>query len=567
MLGSVAMLWFLLPPPLFTDSIHVFRAAARWPDIPPDAGPAHQITRIGLLLPAWAAQEIAGSGQLTYYAISAVLTGLCPVGCYLAGRALFGDRIGIAAAVVLLVHPFFTVVDPYVRSVNASTGGIMPDAPAAGLFAGGTAAIVAAARRHGRARTALLVTAGLLLGAAALCREFVVLMYPAIPCFLWLLGVPLRRVVTVAVPVAGVAAAAMVHNARVFGDALAPLRASQAVADGGPGTSRSAALARFAEAMVAEHRLGVLFPVALLVAVVGWAVTRDRRLALTLVWFLALWVPLTLLSGVLDPSDPAFDWGHLPRYWTPVFPPLLIGALGAGTLLLRGVRPDAGGGPGLAPRRGARTTGRADMPVSAGAATGTAVLVAVLAAAYLVPAVGAIGTVRRDRAWNELRTWLASRPDLPLLWTDSYTAQTLRFYTRSPLGRPLWRGRVKTFRARRHRLPSAVRGGPLLHSRQGARVPPSRAAGWRPLWRSSDGTTLSIWIRPAAPAPQAAARAAVSPATGPPPTGPADAAPRRDDDAPGRGGAPGRGAGPLRGGPPGGGAPAPGPRQAPTAPR
>lgn len=472
---AVAMLWLVLPPPIFTDSIHVFRAAGYWPAIPAHAAPAHQMTRIGLLLPAAAAQWILGSDQVAYYATSASLMGLFAAGCYLAGRALFGDRAGLAAVFLILIHPLFTVVDPYVERVGAATGGIFPDAPGAGLFALGVAALVVAARRAGRVQTGLLIAAGVGFGAAYLCREFIVFMYIAVPVFFWLLGIRWWRVVWVAGATAVVGALSLVHNAIVFHDPLATLHASEEVASGGPAVSRLVAVGRFFEAMLTAHWMGLFFLIGLALTVVGWAVTRDRRLALALVWFLSLWVPLTLMGGVLNPHDPAFDWGFLARYWTPVYPPMVIGGLGATALLVRRV-----------PTRSSRAA-------IAGA------LVAFFGIAYLLPAARALYGVRGDVAWDELRGWLAGRQDITSIWTDSYSAQTLVFYTRSPLGTPLWRGRVETFRHQRPRVPDDVGAGPLLQTRYGARQGPSEATGWRLLWRSSDNTTLSVWVHTPVP--------------------------------------------------------------------
>lgn len=479
---GVAMLWLLLPPPLFTDSIQVFRAAGYWPDIPANAAPAHQMVRIGLLLPAAAAQWIFGPDQVAYYATSALLMSLFTAGCYLAGRALFGDRVGLAAVFLILVHPLFTVVDPYVERVGVSTGGIFPDAPAAGLFALGVAALVVAARRRGRPQTRLLLAAGTVFGAAYLCREFIVFMYVAVPFFFLLLGLRLRRLVWVAGAMAAVLAFSLVHNAFVFHDAFASLHAAEGVAEGGTGTTRRAALGRFFEAMLSAHWMGVFFLIGLALTVVGWAVTGDRRLALALVWFLSLWVPLTLMGGVLNPHDPAFDWGFLPRYWIPIYPPMVIGGVGATVLLVRRIR-----------------TGSPRTAVAA-------VLAALLTVTYLVPAARAVHRVEGDIAWNELRGWLARRQGITHVWTDTYSAQTLSFYTRSPFGKPLWRGRIDTFRRLHLHVPSRVGAGPLLQTRYGARKGPSAATGWRLLWRSSDNKTLSLWIRDTARPPKTGVR-------------------------------------------------------------
>jgi 4-amino-4-deoxy-L-arabinose transferase-like glycosyltransferase len=470
--AALVMQWMIFPPPQPTDSYQVFRAAGYWPDIPASAAPPWQMTRIGLLLPAWAAQRLLGPGQAAYNAASFLLVAVFAVGCYLAGRALFGDLAGLAATAVLLIHPFFTVVDYYTRSVTES--GILPDAPGAGLFAAGVAALVVASRRAGgRSQTGWLLAAGTSFGLAFLCREFIVYMYAGIPVYFWLLRIRMRRIAAVAAAMLAVLAMDLVHNAIVFHDALAQLRADQAeVRTLQNPVPVVTVLGRFPNAMIHPDHLGVIFLVALGLNVIGLAVTRDRRLALTLVWFLSLWVPLTLLGGVFSARRPEFPWGYLARYWLPVLPAITIGGIGACILIVR-----------LIPWRYARAA-------AAGA------LAAALTVAYVVPAAGEASRVRRDTAWSELRTWLSARGSVPVLWTDSYSAQTLGFYTRTPAGKRLWNGQIRAYtRGRGHgRLPPAGGRGPLLLT-DFSTLPQAQLRAWHVLWRSSDGT-LSILVNP-----------------------------------------------------------------------
>jgi hypothetical protein len=184
---------------------------------------------------------------------------------------------------------------------------------------------------------------------------------------------------------------------------------------------------------------------------------------------------------VLDAHTAWFHTGFKPRYWIPIYPPMVIGGLGATVLLMRRI-----GRPAL------RTA-------VAGA------LAVVFGAAYLLPAAREVHGVRGDGAWNELRGWLANRQDITRLWTDSYSAQTLSFYVRTPFGKRLWRGRVDTFRRLSPDLPGNVGTGPLLVTHYGARNGPTSTTGWRPIWRSSDRTTLSIWIRDSGSVPRSEA--------------------------------------------------------------
>ena len=477
---SVLAQWINNVPPLYFDPYYVWLGARDWPDIPLDRWPfnevPHQVTRLGLVLPARLAQEVLGDGQAAYFTVAAAGGCLFFVGCYLVVRSLFGDLAGVTAALLLIVHPFFTMTNPFGVEITWSAGVVLPDMPGAGLFALGMAALVAASRRKGRAQTRLLLAAGTFLGASFLVREFLAFLFLAIPIYLALLRIPWRRNVIVGLPMGGILAANLVHNAVVWGNPLAGIRS--AATHGGESrdyVTRALALRSFLRAMTDWHPLGAIFVAALVLTVIGWAVTRDRRLALVLVWFLALAIPLTLLAGVLDPHDISLR-AWLLRYWFAVLPALCAGAAGSLVLLARRVPKK------IHPR-----------PVAAA-------LAAVLAVAYVVTAVRAVPSLPRDKAWNELRIYLAAHDrDLPVLWADRRLAQTLTFYTRSMWGDALWHGQIKDFQHGSTELPQAAHGQPMLYTRwrgQESQIlagyRPSPQNGWHRLWRSSDGI-LEIW--------------------------------------------------------------------------
>jgi dolichyl-phosphate-mannose-protein mannosyltransferase len=481
---AVGVQWVIMTPPLYYDPYYVWEAARSWPDIPLDQWPfstvPHQVTRLGLVLPAMVVQHVLGPGQAAYFTIAAIGGVLFFVGCYLAIRSLFGDLIGAGATLLLIVHPFFTLTNPFTREVTWSAGVMLPDMPGAGLFAFGVAALVTASRREGRAQTRLLLAAGCCFGSAFLIREFLAFLYLAIPVFFLLLRVPWRRMFVLAAPMVAILAANLIHNAIVWGTPLAGLR-SAAEHAGTPAEpiSRVDAAGSVVRAMVDWQPLGVLFLGLLALNVAGLAITRDRRLALTLAWFLALWAPLTVLSGVLNPHEITLR-GWLVRYWFAVFPALLAGGLGAVALLA-----------GRLPRAALRPAGRR---IAGG-------LIAALAAVYLVVAVRTVPGLPRDTAWSELRGWLKGRGDIPVIWSDHRLAQTLTFYTRSVWGDPLWRGQIRSFPHETRELPAEAAQGPFLYTRWRGQEPamvggwrPSEAAGWRLLWRSDDGV-LELWRR------------------------------------------------------------------------
>ncbi|GAA4225045.1 hypothetical protein GCM10022254_06060 [Actinomadura meridiana] len=481
--SAVGAQWVLMTPPLYFDPYYVWLAARDWPDIPLAQWPfdevPHQVTRIGLVLPARLVQEILGDGQAAYFTVAAF--GGCAffVGTYLVVRSLFGDVAGVAAAAVLIVHPFFTMTNPYGHEITWSTGVVLPDMPGAGLFAIGMAGLVVASRRTGRAQTRMLLAAGTLLGASFLVREFLAFLFLAIPVYLALLRIPWRRNVTVGAPMVAILAVNLVHNQLVWGRPLAGL--ASAAEHGGQSrdyVTRELAARSFLRAMHDWNPLGLVFTAALALTIVGWVVTRDRRLALVLVWFFTLAVPLTLFSGVLDPNDISLR-AWLQRYWFAVLPALLAGGFGSLTLMIK-----------MLPNRLRLRT--LIVPVLAVALGGT----------YAVSAVRAVPDLPRDTAWNELRGYLAGHRDITLICADRRLAQTLTFYTRDMWGDPIWHGEIRDFPHDLGQVPRNATEGPMLYTRWrgmesqiGGGWQPTAQQGWHLRWRSSDGL-LQIWNPP-----------------------------------------------------------------------
>ena len=485
--AAVGVQYVLLTPPLYFDPHYVWLAARDWPDVPLDRWPfnevPHQVTRIGLVLPARLVMTVLGDGQAAYFTVAALGGVAFFTGAYLVVRALFGDVAGLAAAGVLLLHPFFTLTNPYGHEITWSTGAVLPDMPGAGLFALGMAALIVASRRAGRVQTRWLIVAGLLMASAFLVREFLAFLFLAIPAYLALLRIPWRRNITVGVPMLGVLIFNLVHNQIVWGSPLAGL--SSAATHGGKSrdyVTRELAARSFLRAMHDWHPLGTIFVVALALTIIGWAVTRDRRLALVLVWFATLAVPLTVCAGVLDPDDIKLR-AWLVRYWFAVMPALLAGGFGALILLYRTI-----------PRAwAARLRLRVAAPV----------LAVALAAAYTVAAVQAVPSLPRDKAWGELRGRLAADDaGIDVIVTDRRLAQTLVFYTKDVWGDRTWHGEIRDWPHYLPRVPRTAYEGTLLYTRWrgmesqiGYGWSPSPAEGWRLRWKSSDGV-LQLWDPP-----------------------------------------------------------------------
>ncbi|MFA1545238.1 ArnT family glycosyltransferase [Actinomadura chokoriensis] len=487
--STVLAQWVIMTPPLYFDPYYVWLAARDWPDVPLAQWPfdevPHQVTRIGLVLPARLVQEVLGPGQAAYFAVAALGGIAFFVGTYLVVRSLFGDVAGVASAAVLLIHPFFTMTNPFGHEITWSTGVMLPDMPGAGLLAIGMAGLVVASRRTGRAQTRMLLAAGVFLGASFLVREFLAFLFLAIPAYLALLRIPWRRNVTVGAPMLAILLLNFAHNQLVWGSPLAGLLS--AAEHGGQSrdyVTRSLAARSFLRAMHDWNPLGLVFTAALALTIVGWAVTRDRRLALVLVWFFTLAVPLTLFSGVLDPDSISLR-AWLQRYWFAVLPALLAGGFGSLTLMFR-MLPS-----GWVSRLRLKAV---VVPVLAVALGGT----------YTAAAVRAVPDLPRDKAWNELRGYLGGHRDITLICADRRLAQTLSFYTRDAWGDPVWRGEIRDFPHYMPQIPRDATEGPMLYTRWrgmesqiGGGWRPDPAQGWTLRWRSSDGI-LQLWNPPPA---------------------------------------------------------------------
>ncbi len=223
--------------------------------------------------------------------------------------------------------------------------------------------------------------------------------------------------------------------------------------------TRMLAARSFLRAMHDWNPLGLVFTAALALTIIGWAVTRDRRLGLVLVWFFTLAVPLTLFAGVLDPNDIKLR-AWLQRYWFAVMPALLAYGFGSLILMFR-----------MLP---AQWVSRWRLKTVA-----VPILAVVLGGTYTVAAVRAVPDLPRDKAWNEFRGYLADHRDITLICADRRLAQTLTFYTRDMWGDPIWRGEIRDWPHYMPQVPRDAMKGPMLYTRWRG-MESQIAGGWRP---------------------------------------------------------------------------------------
>lgn len=423
--ATLLALWWNLQPAIGSDPLTYVIKARFYPEITP----GHHGFRLGLLLPLWALVQVFGVSEATYVVAGWGGTLLLVVGTYALGHVLYGRVVGVVAALLLLTTP--TVLDAANERV---LGWVLPDPPSAGLVALAFAALVVAVRDRPAGATAQrrwLLLAGLLLGGAYLVREYTVFFALAVPLVFWVHRARLTLVPIVATPMVLLFALESAVHWVVWGAPF--VRVLDAAGHGSvPDPDKrlvtiSDALTRFLQATVLRNPVGSLVLLAgLALTVVGALWLRDRSARVGAAMFVALWVPITLLSGVLTPGRHSLT-SYNPRYWLGVLPVLIVVAVGV---------------PALVTRRAAERRG-------AGLLTLARVSVAIVAVAGIASAVAGFGAAADTRSygheWHELRAWLATNGDEhERLFTDPWAARSVEYvYAKRPLdGQLLWDGDI-----------------------------------------------------------------------------------------------------------------------------
>lgn len=429
-------------PPIPSDQMSYFRAARSFPDAP-DGGEAYwHYLRLGLVLPVRLAIEVFGPSEAAYYVVPFAFAVLLALGVYALGALLFTRWVGTLGAA-------FTVGNPL---VFADVTMLLPDLAATGQFTVAVALAVAIRRqrrevsRTARRRRLALLGLGALLGWSYLTREFIVFCWPVIAAVLWWRPpagtrrlADLRWIVP---PMAACLVLELAIGALVYSSPLMRMRVvtghgQNAYADQVAHTfrdkPRSEYLLRLWDVLGAAPA-GLLLQVALVLTLVG-AVVAPRRLALLGLWVAALWIPLTLFGGLLDPAAPKLRLQKT-RYWFPVLPAIALGIAACAYLAGRRVLREVSG-PGMSART--RRT-----------------LAAVAASAALTATLGGVvETNQTGRRFQnaatgsgqlpQFRAWLAAHgADVRTLWVDSRTASVIPLYLRSRyFGKPVWAGRLQ----------------------------------------------------------------------------------------------------------------------------
>ncbi len=418
----LAVTFQVRPYPRWNDGIFVLQRARDFPDVPLD----HHSLRIGNIIPVRGFLEVFGYGQWAYYAWPFLTGILLVVSVFALGTVLFDRWTAAAATLLIVIHP--VLVDTIIKagSERMTSWQLLPDIPSTAFITLGFALLIGAAQRRGpdgaplrpgtAAPTWWFYAAGFCFGWAYLVRELSVFFYPLLLGALIAWRLPWRRWMQVAVPMLGCLALELVLAQWAHGDPLARLKI-----DSEHGSAPLAPLTRV-DALLRFPRIVEVYPgtvavlTTLLLTVVGAVVVRRKPHVLLLAWFVVIWLPLTLVSGLLDPGFIRIN-ASLMRYWIPVLPALVLGAAGFVAWVLAQVR-------GWLPP-GRRWVGR----------TLTAAVVALGLAAAVLPVVKVIERNPRDAGWNTMRAYLDENDAaIDTIITDDRDALVLGIYSREPVG-------------------------------------------------------------------------------------------------------------------------------------
>ncbi len=463
------------PYPRWGDAMLTFGYARDFPDVPAD----HHSTRLGVLLPARLLQEIFGWGQVSFHIYPVLMGVVLVVATFFLARTMFGLVAAVVAGFLIIWSPLL------VRTVgNTTSWQLLPDVPAAAWLTSAVALLMAAAVRlqgtpsekESRRPLLLLVVSGLCFGLAYTCREFVASVFVVIPLVFYLYKIAWRRLVVIALPMLGVLVVETLIMWAVWGDPL-----TRFTAVGGHGAeppqvvSRLDNLMKMPDAFAAQSR-GTVTVLMMALTVAGAVVLARRNLVIAAAWGVSFALPLLLLGGVIVPDFVSLRL-QLTRYWVPLMPAIVIGAVGTVSALYAAI---AGGRDPASRRRLA--------------IRGTAVL-ALFALWYPLPMARYAYGNPNDRAWNGLRAFLSANDErISRISTDYRSGDELMMYRYRPIGgEQVWGGDVNVINEldelKRYNLldevppPSAVGGGELLVTSETARQRPRPRDGWVLAWR------------------------------------------------------------------------------------
>ncbi len=311
---AIGIQFFFLNPPVLTDQMEYYFTAIRFPRLP--SNPNIGSMRIGLELPVAILYRIFGSSEVAYYTVPLLSFALLAISIYLIGKGLFSRRIGFFSALLVMIIP----------NLLQESGHLLPDVPATALASTGFAVVITAFgnkndERNFASRKSrfLFILAGILFGWSYLVKEYLAILFFLIPLIFWILEIPFRNLVPVAVAMLIMYGMEVAIGIIYYKNPLIRfLAASPRETEGEIQKDIPRIISYFGRLLVKSGGDGILILMCLGVVNTIVSSFRKKKRYIFLLALIFNWQDIVLMRL------------HKFRYWIPILPPMVI----AGVALL-----------------------------------------------------------------------------------------------------------------------------------------------------------------------------------------------------------------------------------------
>jgi hypothetical protein len=301
--------------------------AVRFPHLPDN--PNIGSMRLGLELPVAVLHRIFGTSEVAYYTVPILSAALLSVSIYLIGKALFSRRVGFFSGLWIIFIP----------NLIQDAGHLLPDLPATACSAAAFAVLFSyfGAKEHKRdfsSRRSLwiFILAGLLFGWSYLIKEYLAILFLLIPLVFWMLNIPYRHLIPVAISMLLMYGIEVSVGIIYYQNPLIRfLAASPRETTGEIQKDVSRIVNYFALLLIKEGGEGTLALMGLgIINSFVRSLRKQKNHIFLLSWILLIYVLFTfagLLPVIFKWEDIVLLRLHKFRYWVPILPPLVIGAV------------------------------------------------------------------------------------------------------------------------------------------------------------------------------------------------------------------------------------------------
>ena len=324
---AIGVQFIFLNPPILSDQMEYYITAVRFPHLPDN--PNIGSMRIGLELPVAVLYRIFGTSEVAYYTVPILSAALLSASIYLIGKSLFSRRVGFFSGLWVIFIP----------NLIQDAGHLLPDLPATACSAAAFAVLFTffgnkEQKRDFSSKGSLwiFILAGLLFGWSYLIKEYLAILFLLIPLVFWMLDIPWKYLFPVAITMLlmyGVEVAVGIiyyHNPLIRFLAASPRETTGEIQK-----DVSRIVNYFALLLIKEGGEGILALMGLgVLNSLAQSFHKQKSHIFLLTWVLLIYVLFTF-AGLLPVI---FNWEsivllrlHKFRYWVPILPPLVIGAV------------------------------------------------------------------------------------------------------------------------------------------------------------------------------------------------------------------------------------------------